>query len=383
MSRPRRSHPFLVSLLLVLAALVGAVAIGGIWANQQLLDTGNWVSTSGRMLHSAEVRQRISKFLAEELLDETEAQLGAAGEEGLAEELLPRLRRQAPQLAAEALRSPQFRRIWLEANRIGHRALVRVLDEEGTAKEDGRVVIDLTPALRDLADELGEGPLAQLAGGRLGSFVQPGAARIEVLEARELERAQDVVRVIRQVPVPATIAFCVLVGLALLLGRARPGPTLAGIGLSLAAAGGLALLARALAGEGIVDELLHGEADREAAEAAWRIGTSTIVDLSAAAIGLGALLVLWGVLLGESGLARGARRALAPLVATPLGRVWMAAVVALVFVALLVWSPIAALEDPLGVVLFALVFGGGALAVGWRAAWQGPRTSPGGPWPGP
>lgn len=374
MSRPRSSHPFAVSTLLVLAALVGALAIGGIWANQQLLDTGTWVSTSGRMLHSPEVRQRISRFLATELVDEAEAQLAAAGEEELAEELLPPLRRRAPELAAAALRSAQFRRIWLEANRIGHRELVRVLDEEATAKgADGRMVIDLTPALRDLADELGEGRLGQLAGGSLGRFVEPGTARIEVLEARELERAQDAVRVIRKVPVPATIAFCVLVGLALLLGRARFGRTLAGVGLSLVAAGGLALLARALAGHGIVDELLSRDADRAAAEAAWRIATSTIVDLSVAAIGLGALLLLWGVLLGESGLALGLRERLGPLVATPLAWVWMLAVVVLLFLGLLAWAPIAALGDPLGAVLFALAFIGGAAAVGWAAAREGAR----------
>lgn len=365
MSRPPSSHPFAVSTLLVLAALVGAVAIGGIWANQQLLDTSTWVSTSGRMLDSAAIRHRVSTFLAEELLDEAEAQLGVADGE-LAAEVLPRLRRQAPRLAAEALRSPRFRRLWLEANRIGHRALLRVLDEEGTERGGGRVVIDLTPALRDLANSLGEG--------QLGTFVEPGAARIEVLEAEELERAQDAVRVIRRVPVPATIAVFVLFALALLLGRAELWRTLGGVGLSLAAAGGLALLARLLAGHAIVDELLHAEADREAAEAAWRIATSTVVDLAAGAIGLGALLMLWSVLLGENEVAEGLRRRLAPLLATPLSRVWMTLVAILLFLILLVWSPIAVFESPLGVALFAVVFLGGALAVGWRATWESGRV---------
>ena len=58
--------------------------------------------------------------------------------------------------------------------------------------------------------------------------------------------------------------------------------------------GALALLLRALAGHRIVDQLLiPGEADRDAADAAWGIATSTTVQhLAGAAIGLGAVVVL-------------------------------------------------------------------------------------------
>jgi len=239
-----------------------------------------------------------------------------------------------------------------------------VLDEEGANRNGGRVVINLTPALRDLANSLSRTDLAESIGaGGLGSLVEPGAARIEVLEAEELEQAQDVVRAIRHIPVPATIAVAVLFALALLLGRARLRRTILGVGLSLAAAGALALVARAIAGHEIVDALLSRDADREAAEAAWRIATSTIVDLSAAAIGLGGLVVVGALLSGESAAAVGFRRALAPLLRTPLARLWMVLVAVLLFIALMIWSPIAALEDPLGIALFAAAFGAGAVAL--------------------
>ena len=54
----------------------------------------------------------------------------------------------------------------------------------------------------------------------------------------------------------------------------------------------LALLARALAGHAIVDQLVSDDTDREAADAAWRIATSKIADLAGIAIGLGAVIVL-------------------------------------------------------------------------------------------
>src|SRR5438128_8180075 len=103
MSGQRSSHTFAVAAVLAIAAVVGAVAIAAVWANDQLLDTRSWVSTSDRMLESREVRQRVSAFLVEELVPETEGQLGAAGEGEVATAVLPRLRREAPRLAARII----------------------------------------------------------------------------------------------------------------------------------------------------------------------------------------------------------------------------------------------------------------------------------------
>jgi hypothetical protein len=288
-----RSHPVAVLVFLVLAALAGTVAIASIWANQQLLSTGSWVAASGRMLENQEVRHRVARFLGEELVGETESQLDAAGQEGVAAAVVPRLRAEQTQLAERVMRTKQFKAIWLTANRTAHHALLRVLDEEGNAAEEGAVVVNLTPALRQLAGALEEeGLAAELGVAGLGGLVRPGAARIKVLEAEELKRAQDVVRVIRHLTAPAVIVTLLLFAAALILGRRRLSRTLIGAGLALAATGGLALLARALAGHAIVDDLIAGSRDREAAEAAWRIATSKIADLAGIAIGLGAVVVL-------------------------------------------------------------------------------------------
>jgi hypothetical protein len=290
---PERSHPVAIVVLLVIAALAGTVAIASIWANQQLLSTGSWVSVSGRMLESKDVRHRVAEFLGEELVSGTEAQLDAAGQEGTAAVVVPRLRAEQTQLAERVMKTGQFKKLWLTANRAGHRALLRVLDEEGNAAEAGAVVVNLTPALRQLADVLEEEGLAEeLGASSLSGLVEPGAARIKVLEADELSRAQDAVRVIRHLTAPAVIVTLALYAFVLFLGRGRLSRTFLGIGLALAATGALALLARALAGHAIVDDLTTGNADRDAADAAWRIATSKIADLAGVAIGLGAVVVL-------------------------------------------------------------------------------------------
>lgn len=293
MSYERSSHPFAIVVLLVAATLAGTVAIGAIWANQQLLSTSSWVSVSGHLLESKSVRHRVAQFLGEELVGQTEAQLNAAGQGEVAAVVVPRLRAEQTQLAERVMKTKRFKAIWLTANRAGHAALLRVLDEEGNAAEEGAVVVNLTPALHQLVDVLEEEGLGEELGvADLAGLVEPGAARITILEAQELSRAQDVVRVIRNLTAPAVIVTLALYAIVLFLGWRRIGPTLVGIGLALAATGGLALLLRSLVGNQIVDQLIVGGRDQGAADAAWRIATSKIADLAGIAIGLGAVIVL-------------------------------------------------------------------------------------------
>jgi hypothetical protein len=298
-ARPR-THPVAIFVALIFAVLVGTVAIGSIWANSQLLDTSSWVGVSDGLLKSHQVRHRVAVFLGEELVGETESQLRAAGEDEVAAEVLPRLRDEQVALAERVMQTPQFAKVWDKANEVGHRALVRVLDEEGTSRHGDAVDVDLTPALRQLAEAVGHSSLARELGvSNLGELVQPGAARIEVLEAEELNDAQDAVKIIRHLTLPAVIALLVLYGLVLLLGRRRLPRALLGVGVALAATGALALVARGIAGHQIVDRLLHRHADREAAEAAWHIATSTISHLAVGSIVLGAFVfgaaLLWEV----------------------------------------------------------------------------------------
>jgi hypothetical protein len=278
--------------VLGLAAVTGVVAIFSLWANDELLDGGGWASISGHLLESKQVRHRVAAYLGEELVADTERQLDAAGQEEIAAEVMPRLRADQVRLAEGVMKTKRFHKVWTEANRSGQRALVRVLDEEGGA-ENGAVYVDLTPALRQLAEVIGEeGLAAELGVGNLAALVEPGAARIKILEAQEVNAAQDAVRVVRHLTVPAILATIALYLWALFLFRRRLSLGFLGIGLALAATGGLALLARALAGHAIVDQLLGAEADRRAAEAAWRVVTSKVSDLAGLAIGIGAVVVL-------------------------------------------------------------------------------------------
>jgi hypothetical protein len=277
------------ALALVFAVLAGVLAIFAIWANQQLLDPGGWESVSGRLLKSQEVRHRIASFLGETLVEETGAQLRAAGEDETAERVLPRLRRDNVRLAERVMATPQFGAVWATANRGGHAALLRVLDEEGAGDGESGVAVDLTPALRQVADLLGrEGLAAELGVASFGELVEPGAARLEILEAQELQQAQDIVRVVRHLALPAVLAALLFYALALFWGRWWLVRAFLGVGIALVLTGALALIGRAVAGHALVDTLLAADTDREAADAAWRIATSDVNDLAVVSIALGA-----------------------------------------------------------------------------------------------
>lgn len=281
---------------LALAVIAGVVAIFALWANGQLLDTGSWTAVSGALLKNKEVRHRVATYLGEELVGETEAQLQAAGQEEVAERVLPALRADQTQLAERVMKTPRFARIWEQANRSGHKALLRVLDEEGDAGERGAVYVDLTPALRQIADELeSEGFAEDFGITGLSSQVEPGSARIKVLEAQELNQAQDAVRVVRGLTLPALLATFGLYALVLVLGWWQLGRTFVAIGIALVVTGALALLLRTLAGNRVVDQLLSHPADRDAADAAWGIATTTIQHLAIGCIVAGGLAFLGGL----------------------------------------------------------------------------------------
>src|SRR6201996_1709574 len=115
MSYQRSNPKVAIVVVLALATLAGVVAIASIWANQQLLSTGSWVSVSGRMLESKDVRHRVAEFLGEEMTRGTEAQLDAAGQEGTAALVGPRLRARQTELAEGVMKTRQFKALWTNA----------------------------------------------------------------------------------------------------------------------------------------------------------------------------------------------------------------------------------------------------------------------------
>src|SRR4051794_23584118 len=60
---PRR---VLVTVLIVIATVVGFFAITAVWANRQLLNTDNWTQASTQMLERSAVREQLAIYLTDQ-----------------------------------------------------------------------------------------------------------------------------------------------------------------------------------------------------------------------------------------------------------------------------------------------------------------------------
>ena len=112
--------------MIVLATVIGLVAVLSIWANRQALETDNWTETSSELLENEEVRDQISAFMVDTLFTNVDVQ--AELEQRLPPDLARlsgpatgALRELTGRAADRALQSPQVQRLWEEANRAATR----------------------------------------------------------------------------------------------------------------------------------------------------------------------------------------------------------------------------------------------------------------------
>jgi hypothetical protein len=345
-------HPRVVTALLVVATLIAFLAVFSIWVNRQALDTDNWVDTSGKLLRNDEIRTQLSNYLADQLF----ANVDVEGE--LEKTFPPRLaplagpaagglHQLAPQVAERALATAQAESLWADANRAAHETLLKILDDEGSAVStgNGEVTLDLTSLVAESGGQLG-------VAGKLASKIPPDAGQLTILESDQLSMAQDASSLVRHLPIVLTLLALFLYGLAIYLAGPRRREALRSVGFGFIVAGALSLLLRRI-GEGSVTDALAGtDAVKPAVEAAWEIGTSLLVTVAVSAISFGILVVIAAWIAGPTGAATRLRREAAPHLRQ---RSTTYGVVALVFLALVLWAPVVAFQKPIGMILLAVL----------------------------
>ncbi len=354
--RPRRR--VLVTSLIVLGTIVAFLAIVSVWVNRQALNTDNWAATSTRLLDSPAVRTSVAGYL----VDQAYTNFDVTGE---LRDVLPKqakplagpaasgLRNLAQQGIEELLTRPAVQSLWEEANRRAHQRLLQVLNGGGggVSTENGTVTLDLGTVLQETANGIGVGQQA-------AQNVQPGSAQITILHSKQLKTAQDVARGLRTLPIVLLLAMLALFGAAIALaGRRRE--ALRSVGIGLAIAGVLALIARTIAGHAVVNALAQTQAARPATQDVWTIATSQLVVAAEATIIYGALIVLAAALAGPARIAVETRRATAPYLRDAR---YAFGAVALVMLLVIVWRPTPATHNAIAVLAMAVL-----LALGMEA----------------
>jgi hypothetical protein len=356
-SATRAGHPRWVRVLLVLGTIVTLLAIFSIWANRQLLNTDNWVSTSDRLLANEKVDERLADYLAEEVF--TGARLEAKLEEALPPKLAPLagavaggLHGLAPQVAERLLEAPRVQALWSAANRRAHEELLQVLDGGGTkvSTANGTVTLDLRPLVESVGERVGAN--------ELGERLPVGAGRLTIIHSDELEAAQKGVKLLRHLPIVLTLLALILFGLAIWLAGPRRREALRAAGIGFVVAGVIVLLLRSLGGHYVVDALARSDTGKPAFEAVWSIATSLLATVARSALAFGVLVFLAAWLAGPTALATALRREAAPYVRAQQAAAYAAA--AALFLILVAWAPVAAFRKPLGMLTLAVLLAVGA-----------------------
>jgi hypothetical protein len=355
-----RTRTILVWVLLVLGTVIVLVGSLTLWVKRQALDTDSWVSTSSELLEDDDVRGAISIYIVDELY----ANLDPAGTledqlpenlQGLAGPLAGALRQPAVEAVDRFLQRPRVQDLWARANRAAHETLLRVLEDEtraGVSTAEGTVTLDLRTLLVRIGEELGFGE-------QLDSRLPEGAGQITILRSDQLEAAQSGVKLIKVLSwVIIFVALALFAG-AIYLARKRR-EMLRNVGAALLLVGILLLVIRRGVGNYIVDALASGESVRDAVGSTWVIGTDLLAEVAWAIVIYGLVLLIGTVLAGPWGYARRTRGWLAPNLRERPEFGW--AVLVGVYLLLILWGPVPALRNWVGVIVL-----GALIALGFEA----------------
>jgi hypothetical protein len=356
---PRRAHRKLALALIVVASLLSFLAIFALWANRQLLNADNWADTSSELIANDDIRTQVATFMVDEVYANVDVQseLEQAFEQllrpgtasALAGPAAGGLQTFAEQRLDNLLARPRPQQAWEEANRRAAARLIAIVEggeSDVVSTTGGEVTLDLKALLGETQSNLG-------VGGRVQERLPESAAQIVVLRSSQLGLAQDLVSLLKAVAIVFVVLALGLYALGIYLARGWRREALRACGIGFLFAGAAALVARSLAGNAVVDALATTESVQPAADAAWSIGTSLLVQAATATMAYGVVIVLAAWLAGPTAWAVAVRRALAPYLREPRFAWGAFGVIVLV---LLAWAPTPAFRQPiLALILIALL----------------------------
>jgi hypothetical protein len=307
----------LARILVVLGAILAVLSLIAGYVRFQALDTQSVENTAGDLIADPQIRNEVAATLVDQLYANVDVegvldQRLPADQKGLAGPIAGAIRLAADPAAQRVLERPAVQELWVRSIGRSHQALLRVLEDETgpVTTEGGDVVLDLRPLVIQLGDRVAiVGNVSQ----RLG----PDAGRIKIMEADQLETAQDLTQLAKTLGTWLWIVPIVLWAVAVWLAEGRRRSILRMIGFSAILVGLAVLVARRIAGSEVVDSLAKAESTRKAASDAWDILTDQLKDGGITLIGIGVVLLVAVWISGPSAWATDSRRWMAPYIARP------------------------------------------------------------------
>jgi hypothetical protein len=369
-----RARRIWVRVILGVATLIAVFAIFSVWANRQLMNPSNWAKTSTALLQKQTIRTALSGYLVDQLYANVDVQ--GQLKSGLPPRLAPlagpisgALHGVAEEGAKRALAAPRVQDLWRNANRAADQALVTVVKGGGSRVgiEGGTVSLNLRQIVADLAQRLG---LPASTADKL----PPSVANVKVVTSSQLGVARDLAKALHAVALLLTILLVALYALAVFLARGNRRRTLMWVGLSLVFSGLLVLVGRKVGQNQLVSAITSNASIEPAANDAYSVATSLLVQVASAAIIIGIPVIFSAWVAGPARWAVAGRRFWAPhLRERPGLAYWItAALLALVFI----WGPIPATRNPWAMLLFTILAFVGAHVLRGQIAGEFPNAQP-------
>jgi hypothetical protein len=323
-------------ILVVLGVLFALLSLLAGYVRFQALDTATVEQTAGDLIEDEQIRQQVAASLVDGLyanVDVTAAleQKLPPETKGLAGPAAAGLREFSDRAALRLLERPRVQELWVNVVTRAHTDLLKVLDDDTGAlsTEGGAVVLDLQPLVIQLGERVAiVGNVAQQLG--------PDAGRVEIMQADQLETAQDLTQLLKILGTFLWLVPIACWAAALWVARGRRRSILKMVAFGAIFVGLLVLVVRRVAGSYLVDSLVPAASVQPAAQDAWDILTSLLRDGGLTMLGLGVIVLVAVWLAGPSRSGQATRRALAPYLARP--EIAFGAAAAL-FLLLLWWSP--------------------------------------------
>jgi hypothetical protein len=343
--------------LVIAASLISIVSILTLWVQRQVLDNHAWTTASEQLIEDPQIRDALSVYLVNQLYAEVD--VAAALRERLPPQTAPlagpaaaALREPAVRTVGLVLQRPRVQQLWINTSSRAHARLVNVLENKtgnGITTGNGVVTLDVSTLVRQVGAEIGL-PAAAL------DRIPPNAGEVVLMSSTQLSYAQKGVRLLHALSAWLLVLVLGMYAAAVYLARGRRRETLRTIAWAFVVVGLLALIARKLLGNYVVDAITS-PAYRGTGHRVWLIATSILGQIGWASVLYGVVALIGTTLAGPTALAVRARRAAAPVLNEHQGFVWAGA--GLVFLLVVLWGPTHALRTWWGIALI-----GGLLALG-------------------
>jgi hypothetical protein len=233
--------------LIVLGCVLAPIAVIGVWAGNEVSDTGRYVATVEPLIHDPAIQNTLTDKITDQItsklnltgtINQAATQLNAKG--------LPRisslLTTFGPQIASAVtgfihstvhtvISSQAMANAWVQVNTVAHQALVKLLSGQGNGAltaSNGQIVLNLGPLIAVAKQDL------VAHGFKLASNIPPVSPTMALFQAKDLGKAQAAYRLITTLKIVLPILALLLLagGVYAARGRRR---ALIGAGLGLAA----------------------------------------------------------------------------------------------------------------------------------------------------